>query len=172
VLQGLDDAAAAAGDHDTSFADGADAMAAASVLAATAFSVMLCTTMLVLPVSGSQDCSNFSRGVLVIVVFVFALATTAMTVAAAVLTLTSSQLNADHWESATDCKIEVLWEDGVNCLISSAALLLIMMVYMVFGPTPEEHLLEPNWFVRRALSLQVTVDSRPQSTAAGIVPRM
>lgn len=156
VAQSLDDAAAAAGDTDTNFVDGAAAMETASVLVATAFALMMLAGMLLLPASVSWECSKSVRGMLVAAVLVCALATTAMTVAAIILTVTSSQLNADHWESATGCATEVTWDDGLECLIASLPFVLIATVCIVFGPTPEQHLLEPNWFVRRALSLELS----------------
>jgi hypothetical protein len=67
----------------------------------------------------------------------------------------SSQLNGDHWESATGCKTDVTWDSGLNCMVASLALLIFMNVYFVCRPTPEDYKHEPGWFRRRVLSLSV-----------------
>jgi hypothetical protein len=140
LLQDLDDAAS---DGDTNFADGADSMAMATVLTITACVLMWMGL-----------CSLITESKIFLIIFlIFQLATCAMIVAAMALVLTTSQLNGDHWKSATACTTDVLWDDGLNCCVASLAFLFTMNVYYFCSPTPAEHRHEPSWFQRRMLTL-------------------
>lgn len=161
-FQGLDDAAAAAGDDGTSFAHDADSMRVAHDLSITAvvFAWLAFFLLVFLCVSSDSDdeSEKRARNTWLICYLSCELVMTAVVVAVVVLILTTSQLNADHWESATGCKTEVSWDAGLNCDIASLAMLGVMNMYFVCCPTPEEHKHEPSWFERRVLALSVFVD--------------
>lgn len=69
-----------------------------------------------------------------IISLVSVLATIVTAVGGVSSVLTSSQLNANHWEIATGCQVDVEWGDGLKCLIAALAFLVVTMYNVAVLP--------------------------------------
>lgn len=146
AAQDLDDAAADAGHDDTRFTEGADALAVAAGIILAAWLILILGLVCIIFGACTRADGKISKRVCVAVFVV-------CEVVAFELLVTSSQLNGDDWESATGCEAEVTWFGGLHCLIGSLVFLGALNLMYFFSPTLDVFKDEPNWFVRRALSL-------------------